>query len=598
VTWLDVPTSRTNLGLGTQRNGANAQVHRLYGTYTDAANYERLTLATVAGGTSSILKEQAGTGVAGGLRIGTTGNANVQFQIAGTDRWFFDAPGGGHFKTNTDNTVDIGASAASRPRTVYAGTSMAVGSATFAAGGLTNSNDAANLQIAGGTGGASGNFVVYGGTHATLANYIQLRQGTAIRWQVEASGHFAAGTDNANDIGTATLRPRTVYAGTSVVLPTRPAGTNDTTAATTAFVQNAVAGSSGSPRKNYIINGRMEIDQRNRGTAIAAAANGARPLDMWVWNQAGSGVLTVGQSTDAPVGSNFSLAATVTTADAVLDATDKASLETRVEGLDWRSMGYGGASAITGSLLFDVKSSLTGTHCVVLRNALTDRVFCAEYTVIAANTWESKQITVPGDTAGTWAVDNTIGLKAHWALRAGSSQRTATTGAWAASGGVDIYGTANQVDLLATLGNAFKVANVRLVQGTTALGLDPRPYAVELMLCQRYLPVFSATGGTGDRFPGNATSTSNSSVGFTYPVFPRVAPTGISTPNATLWSVYSWKGAALGACTSMSLNTGGPTIGQVNFGTTAGTPTLALGDPVAGLPNSTSALLIFTGAEL
>ena len=50
-----------------QRNGANAQTFRLYGTYTDASNYRRLTKTMSVGGVAEIKPEGAGTGASGNV---------------------------------------------------------------------------------------------------------------------------------------------------------------------------------------------------------------------------------------------------------------------------------------------------------------------------------------------------------------------------------------------------------------------------------------------------------------------------------------------------------------------------------------------------
>lgn len=50
-----------------QRRGVNAQTHRIYGTYTDASNYRRLTKTMSAGGVAEIKPEGAGTGAGGNV---------------------------------------------------------------------------------------------------------------------------------------------------------------------------------------------------------------------------------------------------------------------------------------------------------------------------------------------------------------------------------------------------------------------------------------------------------------------------------------------------------------------------------------------------
>jgi len=50
-----------------QRNSTAAQTHRLYGTYTDASNYRRLTKTMSVGGVAEIKPEGAGTGASGNV---------------------------------------------------------------------------------------------------------------------------------------------------------------------------------------------------------------------------------------------------------------------------------------------------------------------------------------------------------------------------------------------------------------------------------------------------------------------------------------------------------------------------------------------------
>lgn len=114
----DVVLIRDAAGTLAQRNGVNAQEHRLYFTYTNASNYARLSFlfGSGAGGNAAIIRtEQAGTG----------GARNLAFGTSGTVRWGINTSG--HFLAEADNTYDIGANGATRPRTGYFGTSVNVG---------------------------------------------------------------------------------------------------------------------------------------------------------------------------------------------------------------------------------------------------------------------------------------------------------------------------------------------------------------------------------------------------------------------------------------------------------------------------------------
>lgn len=97
-----------------QRNGVNAQAFRLYSTYTDASNYERLSIRAESG-SFKIYAELSGSGTSRDLIFGT----------AGTARWTLNT--NGHLVAATDNTYDIGADAATRPRTINAGTNVKFG---------------------------------------------------------------------------------------------------------------------------------------------------------------------------------------------------------------------------------------------------------------------------------------------------------------------------------------------------------------------------------------------------------------------------------------------------------------------------------------
>jgi hypothetical protein len=105
-----------------QRNGTNAQAFRVYNTFTDASNYERINILWSAN-TAFVETLAAGTGAARSLIIGSNGSGtNLGFMSAGTVRWRVNS--NGHLTAEADNTYDIGASGANRPRNVYVGTNI------------------------------------------------------------------------------------------------------------------------------------------------------------------------------------------------------------------------------------------------------------------------------------------------------------------------------------------------------------------------------------------------------------------------------------------------------------------------------------------
>jgi hypothetical protein len=104
-----------------QRNGANAQTFRLYNTFTDASNFERFSI-NWASNECRIATNNGGTGSNRSILLRTDGIGELRFQTNSADRWKIDASG--HFLGGLDNTYDIGTSGASRPRSIYAGTSV------------------------------------------------------------------------------------------------------------------------------------------------------------------------------------------------------------------------------------------------------------------------------------------------------------------------------------------------------------------------------------------------------------------------------------------------------------------------------------------
>ena len=108
------------------RNGTAAQTFRVYNTYTDASNYER-AIFSFNSNRLEISTGQAGSGLSRKIDFGTLGATAITFFTNGTNRWGING-NDGHFITAADNSYDIGASGANRPRNVYVGTSIVSGS--------------------------------------------------------------------------------------------------------------------------------------------------------------------------------------------------------------------------------------------------------------------------------------------------------------------------------------------------------------------------------------------------------------------------------------------------------------------------------------
>ena len=232
---------------------------------------------------------------------------------------------------------------------------------------------------------------------------------------------------------------------------------------------------------NRIINGDMRIDQRNAGASVTSTAG--YTLDRWLVYESTDGAISFQQVSDAPSGFSTSLKATTTTADSSLGATQYCYLEQRIEGYNFSDLGFGTASAQNVTLSFQVKSSLTGTFGGVLMNSANNRCYPFTYTINAANTWETKSVTVAGDTTGTWVgATNGIGIRAIFGLGLGSTY-SGTAGAWAGS---ELYAPTGAVPLIGTLNATWQITGVQLEKGSTATDFEYVDYGRQLQMCQRY----------------------------------------------------------------------------------------------------------------
>ena len=269
--------------------------------------------------------------------------------------------------------------------------------------------------------------------------------------------------------------------------------------------------------KSRIINGNMAIDQRNAGASVTPT-NGQYTLDRWSSTLTQASKFTVQQnagSVTPPVGFINYLGVTSSSAYAVLTG-DTFAIAQSIEGLNCADLAFGTASAVTITLSFWVRSSLTGTFGGSLINSAANRNYLFSYTISSANTWEQKTITLTGDTSGTWLTNTSAGLTVRFGLGSGATF-TGTASTWQAGNLVQPTGSTSVVG---TSGATFYITGVQLEKGSTATSFDYRPYGTELALCQRYYQKLTAM-----IISGYATSGVSLYGITTFPVELRTSPT-------------------------------------------------------------------------
>jgi hypothetical protein len=379
------------------------------------------------------------------------------------------------------------------------------------------------------------------GTETTLdvsSTKLQFNPSTGILTSTGLAGALngTVGATTANTGAFTTLSASSTVSGTgfSDYLASPPAigGTTPSTGAFTTATVNTLADSQGgvlapisSVMRNRVQNGAMTIDQRNAGASKAIAAGiDSFTLDRWYFNNQTDGAFTVQQSSTAPAGFSTSLLLTVTTADSSLAAGQYCFMQQGIEGFNVADLGWGTSDAKTITMSFWVRSSLTGTFGGSLRNNDSNRSYPFTYTISAANTFEYKTVTIPGDTTGTWLKDNRSGIQLEMGIGVGSTF-SGTAGAWAASNFLSATGATN---ILGTSGATWYLTGFQLEVGTQATSFEYRQYQQELALAQRYFWT-SGAGAGGVAFSmhgsGMVFDADSSDISVRYPVNMRTTPT-------------------------------------------------------------------------
>jgi len=361
------------------------------------------------------------------------------------------------------------------------------------------------------------------------------------------------------------------------------------------FADGSVNSSGFIGHRNRIINGAMVIDQRNAGASVSTASGvAAYTLDRFKIDYSQTSKFTLQQnagSVTPPVGFGNYLGVTSSSAYSVL-AGDYFQLSQAIEGFNTSDLSFGTASAVTVTLSFWVRSSLTGSFGGTLQNSAVSRSYPFSYTISVANTWEQKTITIAGDTSGTWiGATNGVGLTVNFNLGMGST-RSGTANAWAAG---NFLAPTGATSVVGTNGATFYITGVQLERGSTASSFEYRSYGAELALCQRYAYKRLADGSANDYAPfgiGRYYGTNAAQLFIPFPVTMRISPSsitvgGIIFVNDLGFSGQTWVSPVL----NESSCDGATVTGSTTTGITAGYATTFYA-------NSTSVASILFNAEL
>jgi hypothetical protein len=276
----------------------------------------------------------------------------------------------------------------------------------------------------------------------------------------------------------------------------------------------------GSPNRNLIINGAMQVAQR--GTSSTGITTGwYYTVDRFAFRINALGTWTNSVENDAPTGSGFRKSSKIlcTTADASPAAGDYFAYTTILEGQNLQSILKGTSSAKQLTLSFWVKANVTGTYIVQLTDYDNTRSVSASYTISASATWEKKTITFPADTTGAFDNDNAASLGIDFWLASGSNYTSGTLQTtWSST--TNANAAVGQTNLASAISNYWQVTGVQLEVGDTATPFEFKPIDAELAQCKRYY--HKSTGNDGFGTPGTSTQ---ATMKLPLPVPMRVQPT-------------------------------------------------------------------------
>jgi len=349
---------------------------------------------------------------------------------------------------------------------------------------------------------------------------------------------------------------------------------------------NQMTAASGFGFKNRIINGAMMINQRGVTTLTVNNGNsstvgGTYFQDRFIlpsatavsqYSTTPSAFTCAVTNNAASIGYPFCFSITVNTAGVGGTNRDISFISHKVEVGNLSDLAYGTSNAQPATLSFWIRSSLIGQRSLFIYSPITNRYIQPSFTINAANTWEYKTITIPGDTTASFGTTmNAEAIRIEFRTSCSGTTLAAATNTWATLSSQ--RAVTGDVDFFGTVGATLDITGIQFEKGPSATSFDHRPYGLELSLCQRYYATINNPGNVSyARYSlGLCRSTGTSSMDLyvhlpvpmrTTPVFSTTGsfvmdPGAIAVSSISLYSaIAGYQYIALAPVTASSMSVG------------------------------------------
>lgn len=294
-------------------------------------------------------------------------------------------------------------------------------------------------------------------------------------------------------------------------------------------------------RTNRFWNPSMDVSQQN-GTTLGTTNGYFGSDSLAAYFVSTAGAISFQQvSVTSLNGSTKQVQWKCTTANASPAASNFDSITGKIEGLNAADLRWGTASANQATLSFQFTGP-AGTYNVHIQNRSANRHIAIPFTPTAANTEERITVVIPGDTSGTWTVDNDTLVTIDFMMLVGSTFVGGSASTWSAS---TFYAAATQFNGRSVNTNTVNITDVQFTVDPDATGVAPawEPVNIGQMTkdSQRYYlkqtSVFIAAPGV--------VASAGAFAWIAFPTTMRAAPSGtFSNPSYTAAS-----GGSLGAQT-------------------------------------------------